>query len=595
LPKNLLFISKYAIFIAIINLPKRQVMKKRFLTAIIMVCWAVVSISQNDVGIGTTNPAARLDVRGNGIGYDVFNASNDLSGAPDSTILITSRGNLGIGTINIGTYKLVSLGSPSAFSPQLEVWNGNPNLGPSRLLGDIADVGAPAFNGAFGLYLNGNKKIQLRAWGDTYFNGGRVGIGAATPAALLDVSGQGTGLTGDIFWAGNDLNTTLDSSMVLSKDGNLAIGRRIPRERLDVSGAIIVGPTSTITPVPGTIAFSGGPPSGGFMGYDGVNWNPLDIVWDGDWNINPGVGGPTLYNIFPGPVAISAAGYIPPILPIQYAFLYVNNNMPPGAAVFSHQLLLDDITGGLNSSQGFLITNYQASGLNLQYSQGILNGDGAFKVTKSGTLLPTIQGDGVTMVRYNPSGIADLPNQSRVRAYQLDPNGNQWQTIQPNVWTPVNFNFKSPPPNGYDQQNEFTIAGPNAGVPPENSFFTATVSGYYQVNARCEFNTQSYFNQGVWLPVSVNTMSYVSIAIYTGAAPGSTASYAIGNNLQIGYYLPPPDESGALKNNNAPNVSDVIYLNQGQIISIWVYHSATTPMTLIQGVDKLYVSIHKVS
>ncbi len=224
-------------------------MKTRILTAIILVCCAFISIAQTDVGIGTSNPAARLDVRGNGIGYDVFNASNDLSGPLDSILSFTNRGNLGIGTTNIGTYKLVSIGSPSAFSPQLEVWNGNPNLGPSRLLGDIVDIGAPAFNGAFGLYLNGNKNVDLRAFGNSYLNGGRVGIGVTSPAALLDISGQGTGLAGDIFWAGNDLNTTLDSSMVLTKDGNLAIGRRIPNERLDVNGAIVVGATTAAIPV----------------------------------------------------------------------------------------------------------------------------------------------------------------------------------------------------------------------------------------------------------------------------------------------------------------------------------------------------------
>jgi hypothetical protein len=573
---------------------RHQVMKKRILTTVISVCWAIVAISQTDVGIGTASPAARLDVRGNGIVYDVFNASNDLSGPFDSILSFSSKGHLGIGTTNTGNYKLLSYGTPSAFSPQIEVWQGHPNLG-GNLLGDINDVGGS--NGSFNLYLAGvTKNIQLRAQGVSYFRGGRVGIGISTPAALLDVSGQGTGSAGDIFWAGNDMDFTLDSSMVLTKDGNLGLGTRSPNERLHLNGALVVGPTTAATPVAGTIAFSGGPPSAGFMGYDGFNWLPLDIQWDGDWIIIPGVLGPTLYNIFPGPVAVSAAGYIPPILPIQYAFLYVNNNMPPGAGAFSHQLLLDDVTGGLNSSQGFLITNWQASGLNMQYSQGIFNLDGAFKVTKSGTLLPTNQGDGVTMVRYNQTGITDLPNQSRVRAYQTDPSGIG-QLIPQNVWTPVNFNNDSPFASGYDQQNEFTVAA-NAYVtpaPPENAFFMATSAGYYQVNARCEFDVTTYtVPQGGSGNVVVGTGDWISIAIYKGPQAGATNSYAWGNILQIGYNSPIPEEN-KLWNNNAPNVSDVVYLQAGEIISIWVYQTASSPMNLKPGPDKLYVSIHKVS
>jgi len=89
-------------------------------------------------------------------------------------------------------------------------------------------------------------------------------------------------------------------------------------------------------------------------------------------------------------------------------------------------------------------------------------------------------------------------------------------------------------------------------------------------------------------------MSYVSIAIWTGPGPGATTSYAVGNNLQIGYFGS-GDQPSPLIFNNAPNVSDVVYLLAGQIISIWVWQSALVPLPLVQGSDRLYVSIHRVS
>lgn len=226
------------------------------------------------------------------------------------------------------------------------------------------------------------------------------------------------------------------------------------------------------------------------------------------------------------------------------------------------------------------------------------------------------------------AGIIDFNHQSRARAYQEDMDGSMIkQLIPPNTWTPINFNIKQPPPHGYDEHNEFTPAPAiNAIVPPEQAFFIASQEGYYQVNARCEFDVEEYFEDdlGEAFPVQVNADSYVSIAIYSGMAPGTTIIYAQGNNLQIGYLnkyqitqyfsLPEPpywefftedvEEIMKLKNNNAPNVSDVVYLKAGEVISIWVFHTALTPMNLNYidnttgvpaGKSKIYVSIHKLS
>ena len=78
--------------------------------------------------------------------------------------------------------------------------------------------------------------------------------------------------------------------------------------------------------------------------------------------------------------------------------------------------------------------------------------------------------------------------------------------------------------------------------------------------------------------------------------------YAQGNNLQIGVVLwgvPMGEEMGveALFNNNAPNVSDVVYLQSGEKIEIhvWQNFSPAAGAGIRIGTAKTYASIHKVS
>ena len=179
----------------------------------------------------------------------------------------------------------------------------------------------------------------------------------------------------------------------------------------------------------------------------------------------------------------------------------------------------------------------------------------------------------------------DLDMQSKVRAYQVD---DATQIIPPSALTPINFTDDTPLTIGWDQLGEFTVApGAAAPVPPEMAYFTALETGYYQVNARASVQVPPS-------PGAVTPFSFVSIAIWTGPGPGATASYAIGNNLQIGYFGP-DGQPYPLEHNNAPNVSDVVYLLAGQIISIWFWQSSLVPLPIIQGSDQVYVSIHRVS
>lgn len=369
------------------------------------------------------------------------------------------------------------------------------------------------------------------------------------------------------------------NAIYIKQGGYVGIGTSSPVEQLDVNGAVKIG--STANNNAGTIQFNGT----NFFGYDGASWLQLDnFVTPLTWVMMPNPVAPLNPQLYPAnPPGSISTGL--PGLPNNLAWIHASDAAAPG--IFPHLLACESTVGGaFSASEIYQISNGPANPM-MNYSVGLFNGDMSYKVCMGGVLTPTLQSDNTTMLRAWPNGIVDFANQSRVRAYQLAPFFGQ--VILPNIWTPVNFTNDAPLNQGFDEQNEFTVAmNASMPTPPENAFFTATTEGYYQVNARVEFNVQEW-EQG---QVIVNANSYVSIAIYTGFQ-GVSMPYAIGNNLQIGY-VNMMEPTGML-HNNAPNVSDVVYLTPGQTIAIYVYQSAMTPMNLVPGAEKIYVSIHKVS
>jgi len=237
---------------------------------------------------------------------------------------------------------------------------------------------------------------------------------------------------------------------LISSVGNTGIGVANPLEKLDVNGAIRIG--NTVNNNAGTIRWDGF----NFLGHNGAGWVQLDnvaapITWLVVPNPAPGFGNPQLYPANP-PGSITNAL---PGMPNFGGWIHAVDAPAPG--LYPHQLMLETMTGpgALNASQLYRISN----GFNppyIDYSVGLFGLDATYKICMGPVLTPTSQGDAITLFRADPLGIIDLPNQSRVRAYQQDPNQVN-QPILPNVWTPVNFTNDAPFPQGYDEQNELLL------------------------------------------------------------------------------------------------------------------------------------------
>ena len=258
------------------------------------------------------------------------------------------------------------------------------------------------------------------------------------------------------------------------------------------------------------------------------------------------------------------------------------------------------------SGAGYAAQSYIGSGIGA-YTEGMVLADNTYILNNTGALAAGSQSDGTTMMKAYPSGIIDFDNQSRARAFQRQnpylPMG-MGQIIPFSIWTPVDFDMID-----YDEQGEFTLAPTppySGGGGPARAFFTATEEGYYQVNARTNFILWDHETQEeIHFP---SYPGFVSIAIVVTDVTGTTYMYAQGNKLQ-GADNNMFGEWNDLKNNLAPNVSDVVYLKATETIEIWVWQdlwSTGLPLETGPRVDpgfqvpvpmksQTYVSVHKSS
>ena len=248
--------------------------------------------TSGNVGIGTSSPNQKLNVSGGrsyfganneayaiGVGYNgTRTAANQTyfigatnAAAPDlqfsnsdggEKVRITHAGNVGIGTDSPSTALEVK-----GDGTIIQVSSADYDV---ALLGRRGSSGVDLDKGYMRLRDTGTTKVAIDSAGNSYFNGGNVGIGTSSPYAELSIKSASpqvyleTAANGNVQINFNENADQLDV-MVNNSSGKIAFGTNsTERMRIDSSGNLLVG-TTNIDPT--------------FNRVDGINISSQDAIF----------------------------------------------------------------------------------------------------------------------------------------------------------------------------------------------------------------------------------------------------------------------------------------------------------------------------
>ena len=241
-------------------------------------------IINGNVGIGTTAAGAKLHINGSANTWAVQSTGQQVIGYAANASVAAGTGlainaNVGIGTAApnylLGLYQATA-------NPHLEIVGDNGSGTSGGLIvtygaggaGRIRDqLGISGYNGYLSLVegAGGTTAVNLTASGNSYLNGGNVGIGTTNPIARLDFGATGSGVplfylnsSVDLRGFGLDMSgngyefsnffpsnassryaigtyngTTFNTKMVVLNNGNVGIGSMAPGSKLDILGGDI--------------------------------------------------------------------------------------------------------------------------------------------------------------------------------------------------------------------------------------------------------------------------------------------------------------------------------------------------------------------
>ena len=445
-----------------------------------------------NVGIGTTSPDAPLTVMTNGdtssdgiilrssstggrtlrlwaTGDKAFIGSG---GGGEDLILNNAGGNVGINTTSPKTKLHLNHGETSVNGPQELL----------RLQGN--------WNGATGVDGDG-ALIRFTNQHDNATNPNTGEYNVAGIAGLDDSSNWGGSLHFQTSSTGGTGGNDLQTRMVVRYDGKVGIGTSSPAEKLEVSGAIKLGTTSSTNP--GTIRYN--TTTNDFEGYDGASWNSLttggsaspwttssnDIYYNSTGKVGIGTSSPSYELEVDGKIHASDGIHVldrrndGDITPINW----------PSKAVST--FFTDDIAGSsVTWDSGITVKGWDDGG----------NASNGYRVWQ-------LFSNSSNMTDSEPSASAD-------DLYFRSGVGNTWGTLQ-KVWTDGNFT-----PSNYLPLTGGTISG-DVEIGNSSTSFELRV------------NDHKVFHEGTEIPGHVDLNDYRTTGFYIQTSNADTTSSGAAN------------------------------------------------------------------